>query len=186
MLTPLQELKQTHYFRVIDVDKNGFIEKSDWIKIGDNLAAIRGIEKTSKEYQTIQSNMEIVWSNLREYADRNNDYRVSLDEWLSFEDHKVINCDDAWYDSYVNNTVSSLFDILDENKDGVISVIEYLQLMVSFRVQPSDGVEAFNKLDSNNDGLISKEELLAAVYDFHRSNLPDATGNWLFGPYWKH
>jgi Ca2+-binding EF-hand superfamily protein len=186
MLTPLQELKQTHYFRVIDVDKNGFIEKSDWIKIGDNLAAIRGISKGSKEYITIQSNMDITWNNLREYADRNNDFRVSLDEWLNFEDEKVINCDDEWYDSYVNNTVRSLFDILDENKDGVISVEEYLQLMVSFRVQPSDGVEAFHKLDSNNDGLLSKEELLAAVYDFHRSNLPDANGNWLFGPYWKH
>jgi juvenile hormone diol kinase len=185
MLTPLQEIKQTRYFRLVDIDKNGYIEKNDWVKIGENLAAIRGIPKDSELSNAIMAQMDNIWNNLREYADKNNDFRVSLDEWLSFEDEKVINCDDEWYDSYVNNTVRGLFAILDANQDGVIGPDEYMHLMVSFRVQPSDAAEAFLRLDTNNDGVISMDELINAVREFHRSSEPDTPGNWLFGPYWK-
>jgi Ca2+-binding EF-hand superfamily protein len=185
MLTPMQELKQTRYFRLVDIDKNGYIEKSDWVKIGDNLAAIRGIAKGSDIHQAIQTQMDVIWNNLREYADKNNDFRISLEEWLTFEDEKVINCDEEWYDSYVNNIVRGLFAVLDANGDGVIGLDEYIHLMVSFRVQPSDAVEAFHKLDSDHNGEISKDELISAVREFHRGSDPDTPGNWLFGPYWK-
>lgn len=71
MLSPLQELKQIHYFRIVDADNNGFIEKSDWTTIGENIAAIRGLTKKDKEYQGIQNAMTSMWENIRSYADIN-------------------------------------------------------------------------------------------------------------------
>jgi Ca2+-binding EF-hand superfamily protein len=185
MLTPLQELKQTRYFRLIDIDKNGFIEQKDWKQIADNLAAMRGIQKGTEIYDALHATLQAVWTELRLYADKNNDHRISLEEWLTFEDEKIINCDDVWYDKFVNGVVLGLFAVLDANLDGVIGLDEYVHLMVSFRVQPIDAVDAFNKLDTNQDGVITRDELLSAVREFHKSNDPDAPGNWLFGAYWK-
>lgn len=183
MMTELQTQKQTHYFNLVDVDKNGFIEKEDWVKIGDNLAAMRGIEKGTELYDAIQASLDTIWTNLSEHADADADGKVTLDEWLTFEDEKVINCDDDWYDSYVNNIVRGLFTVLDEDQNGVIGKDEYLNLMVSFQVQPSDAIEAFKKLDSDGNGTIDEAELINAVFEFHRSDDPESSGNWLFGPY---
>lgn len=186
MLSPLQELKQTHYFRLVDSDSNGYIEKADWTTIGENLSAIRGLKKDSGEYKGIQHAMAHIWENIREFADANNDYRVSLDEWLAFQDEKVIHADDEWYDQYVNTFFELLFDLIDENSDGKIDQKEYVGLLVCFRVEPRNAFAAFNKIDNNQDGIISKDELIAAIRDFNRSNEADTPGNWLFGPYWKH
>lgn len=186
MLSPLQELKQTHYFRLVDSDNNGYIEKADWTTIGENLAAIRGLSQDSNEYQGIKNAMTHIWENIRKFADSNNDYRVSLDKWLSFQDEKVINADDDWYDQYVNTFFELLFDLIDENSDEKIDQKEYVGLLVCFRVEPRNALLAFNKIDQNKDGIISKDELIAAIRDFNRSNEADTAGNWLFGPYWKH
>lgn len=183
MMTDLQTKKQTHYFNLVDIDGNGFIEKEDWEKIGDNLAAMRSIEKGSHTYNALQEGLGTIWSNLSEHADADDDGKISLGEWLSFEDEKVINCDDDWYDSYVNNIVRGLFAVLDEDENGVISQNEYINLMVSFHVSPSDAKEAFEKLDNDGNGTIDEAELIQAVREFHRSDDKGTPGNYLFGPY---
>lgn len=183
MMTELQKKKQTHYFNLVDIDNNGFIEKDDWKKIGDNLAAMRNIEEGSDLYNGLQEGLGTIWTNLQEHADANSDGKVSLEEWLSFEDEKVINCDEDWYDSYVNNIVRGLFTVLDEDGNGVISQDEYINLMVSFHVSPSDARDAFKKLDSDGSGTIDEAELIQAVRQFHRSDEPGKPGNYLFGPF---
>jgi Ca2+-binding EF-hand superfamily protein len=183
MMTELQTKKQTHYFNLVDIDNNGFIEKEDWEKIGENLAAMRNIEQGSETYKGIQAGLGTIWTNLQEHADVDSDGKVSLEEWLLFEDEKVINCDEEWYDSYVNNIVRGLFAVLDEDQNGVISQVEYINLMVSFHVSPSDARDAFQKLDSDGSGTIDEAELIQAVRDFRRSDKPETPGNWLFGPH---
>lgn len=183
MLTTLQTIKQTHYFQLVDIDNNGYIDKSDWVQIGDNLAVMRNIEKGSEAYLGIQAAMDSIWTNLSSHADANSDGKVTLDEWLAFEDEKVINCDDEWYEEYVNTIVRGLFAVLDADQNGVIGLEEYVNLMVSFHVQPTDAELAFRKLDVNGNGTIDEEELVNAVFEFHRSDEQDTPGNYLFGPY---
>ena len=100
MLTTLQTIKQTHYFQLVDIVNNGYIDKSDWVQIGDNLAVVRSIEKGTDAYLGIQAAMDSIWTNLSSHADANSDGKVTLDEWLAFEDEKVINCDDEWYEEF--------------------------------------------------------------------------------------
>lgn len=183
MLTALQKRKQTHYFNLVDVDKNGFIEASDWNAIGQNLAAMRGVEVDSPVYEGISTVIGTIWQNLSQYVDTNRDNRASLEEWLQFEDERVINCDEEWYDAYVNTIVRSVVALFDADGDGVISADEYRNIMVSFNIAPRHAIVAFRKLDINGDGHLSKDEMIQHVRDFHRSDNPDTPGNWLFGPY---
>jgi Ca2+-binding EF-hand superfamily protein len=83
----------------------------------------------------------------------------------------------------VQGIARAVFDILDEDNDGVISKDEYLKFFRSFRGNVEDGEIAFQKLDEDDKGYLTRKEFLDAVTEFHLSDDPDARGNWLFGPY---
>jgi Ca2+-binding EF-hand superfamily protein len=53
MLTELQKKKLTYYFHAFDVDKNGFLEESDFDRIVDAYAEAYKIPKDSATYQEI-------------------------------------------------------------------------------------------------------------------------------------
>jgi len=185
MLSPLHELKQNHFFKQIDFDNNGYLEHRDFVSIGDNLAALRGIRRGTDDYELIQSAMEKFWDAIRLDSDENKNYRITNEEWLNFIDEKIIEGKKEWYDEFINNFVRLLFNVLDHNTDGEISLEEYVHLIVAFGVEPKVAVETFDKIDANRDGIINLEEMIIAVEEFFKSNDMYSPGNWLFGPYWK-
>ena len=126
--------------------------------------------------------MGTIWANLSQYASDPQRERVSLDDWLRFEDERVIHCDDAWYDAYVNTIVHGVFSLLDRDRDGWIGQAEYLDLMMSFWVQPHDALRAFARVDADGDGRLDRATFVRLVWDFHHSDDPNTPGNWFFGP----
>ncbi len=182
MLTPLQQQKQIHFFNLIDVDNNGFMEPEDWVEIGKRLSQVRGIATGTENYKIIQETMELVWADLSQYVDGMHPNRASLNEWLEFSDAKIINCDDEWYDNYVNKVVRGVFAIMDEDLSGTIEESEYYQFMSCFGVTESNAKLAFDKMDLNGDATIDESELIQSVQEFLRSDDPNSPGNSLFGP----
>ena len=63
--------------------------------------------------------------------------------------------------------VAELFDVFDENKDGVISRREFVALVESLLHQKGIGVSSdiFRKFDTNHDNVISKEELIDMIVE---------------------
>ncbi|MEQ9424287.1 MAG: EF-hand domain-containing protein [Cyclobacteriaceae bacterium] len=181
MLSPVQEKKQRLYFKLLDFDRNGFIEKNDFQSIAENLCIIQGIELDTIAFREIEEAGEKLWMDIREYVDTNRDDKCSFEEWMAFADEQIVNSDEAWYDNYINSVVNGLFDLFDANNDGLISDMEYLDLFISFRIEVRFAARCFRKLDLNNDGYISRDELVTAVREFLRSDDPEAPGNWLFG-----
>ena len=183
MLTEFQRVKQTHYFEMVDADSDGLITASDWAEIGRNLASVRNLKRGTPGHDAVMATMGTIWANLGKYCSDPNRVYVSLDDWLLFEDEKVVNADDVAYDEYVNTIASGVFSLLDTESEGWIGKGEYIDLAMSFWVSPRFAVPCFEKLDTNGDGKINLDEFLGLLLDFHRSNDPNAPGNWFFGPW---
>jgi len=182
MLTTFQKQKQTHYFNLVDGNKDGYMVPEDWLAIGRNLAAVVGLEQGTMPYEGLIATIGTVWDNLAPFLSDPNKLTATLDEWLQFEDEMAVNCDDAWYDHYVTKIVQGVFDLLDPSGNGVLEENEYIDIMVCFRVEPRNGSAGFRRIDTNEDGMISRREFEQAVREFHQSDEPDSPGNWFFGP----
>jgi len=181
MLTDFQKHKLSWYFHILDIDKNGFIEKQDWDSLAENLCALRGIPFGTDAHAEVMKVVGTVWENTKAFCGVGDDGRITLEEWLDFEEAKAVNCDDDWYDGYVNKIVRGVFDAFDDNGDGKWSLKEWTQLYAAWRVEPRMAPHAFSKIDRDGNGYISIDEFILCVKEFHQSNDPKAPGNWLFG-----
>ena len=63
--------------------------------------------------------------------------------------------------------VDELFDVFDENRDGVISRREFVALVESLLHQKQIGLSSdiFRKFDANHDNVISREELIDMIVE---------------------
>jgi guanylate cyclase activator 1 len=67
----------------------------------------------------------------------------------------------------IEQMVADLFDVFDENRDGVISRREFVALIESLLHQKEIGFSSdiFKKFDANHDGVISKDELIDMIIE---------------------
>jgi Ca2+-binding EF-hand superfamily protein len=181
MLTELQKKKLTYYFHTFDTDKNGSLEKPDFDKIVNRFAEAYKITEDSETYQYISSIYGKRWEALAKEADTNADNKVTLDEWLSYQD-KLLNSPES--DFLWLKIASMFFDIQDVDKDGSISLEEYKIVYKVHEIgDASLAAEIFSKLDFDGDGKIMINDAINLVADFYLSSNPEAPGNLFFGPY---
>lgn len=183
MLTSLQKQKQEHFFKLIDVDKNQFLEPEDWTEIGKRLAKARGISEGTAEHESIINTANVLWGDLSQFVEGEEKNRASLGEWINFVDQKIVGIDQELYDQYVSSVVKGIFAIMDEDKNGTIESSEYIEFMSCFGLDESNAKLAFEKMDLNNDGTLDESELVQSVAEFFRSDDSESNGNWLFGPF---
>jgi guanylate cyclase activator 1 len=67
----------------------------------------------------------------------------------------------------IDQMAAELFDVFDENKDGVISRREFVALIESLLHQKEIGFSSdiFKKFDANHDNVISREELIDMIVE---------------------
>lgn len=181
MLTELQEEKMTHYFNILDFDNNGVIEREDFTAIAENLNILWRFKEGSEDYDRIIKKFEDSWTHFRERVDYEDFHNATLGEWLEFTDKHVINGGEAFFDQYVFDVTREIFDHFDTNRDGFISLDEYIDLFMAYRIEIRYSAKSYTKLDLNDDDLLSREEMLSAVDEFFRSDERNAPGNWLYG-----
>ncbi len=174
-LSDLQKAKMKRMFDVYDFDRNGFIERKDYLDVIQNLASLRQFAPGSPEYAALQSAYLAVWEGLRTHADTNRDNRVSFEEMLAYNEAVMANAEE--FEQQVLALGHMLFDILDVDGDGRISEGDYLQFARCLRFQA--GKESFAKLAPG--GHLSKEEVTDRIREFYFSQDDKDAGNWLFG-----
>ena len=179
MLTQLQQRKMTRLFSVYDTDQNGYIEQQDYLQIAENFARLRDLRPGSEDYQKLQSKFGFVWEYIQKFGDSSRDNAVSLTEFLDYADSLL----QGNYAAVEGSTGSFLFELIDTDGDGEITLDEFRVFYTAYRIQGALAREIFDKLDLNSDSVISAEEFAQLGYDFHYSDDPDCPANWFFGPY---
>jgi len=179
MLTDFQKRKIATLFEVHDLNRDGALERSDYVDYATRLAAEGGHGPGSAKYEELMSRFLGFWEMLRLAADRNHDNRVTQREWFALFDQLLSSPAAA---ENLRPIGEAVFSILDRKGDGKVTLDEYKWLYTSGARDPKHAAEAFKRLDTDQDGRITISELLAHLNEFFTSNDPQAPGTWLFGP----
>ena len=179
MLTELQKRKWTRLFQVYDANRNGTLELADFEQHFHNIISLRNWKPGMPEYEAAKARVVENWEKMRQATDLNNDGKIELSEWLEYVERQLDSPSD--YQEMLA-FVGRIFEILDLNGNGVVSLDEYKTFYRSWQLPEELAEEVFPKLDLNGDGVISKEEFFELAQQFHCSDDLEAPGNLLFGP----
>jgi juvenile hormone diol kinase len=180
MLTPLQQEKLTHYFRLYDVDDDGRIARADFERIADNVRFLHVAAEKTPEHQAIRNGLLLRWEALKSSADTDDSGAVDLREWLRYWEGVLD--DDARYQEEVAHLADRLFALFDTDEDGVLGADEFCNFYGVYGLKAAMARLVFLDLDVDGDGAVTREELMAMVHEFYRSDDPKAPGNRIFGP----
>ena len=76
---------------------------------------------------------------------------------------------------------NAYFDVIDMDKDGVISTDEYTIFLLSSGAEANEISVAFEALDKDKDGIISRAEFIAAATDYSTGFDETSPSRYLFG-----
>ena len=146
----------------MDINKNGVISREDFEAMGERLADCcsmtkRQIESTCMEFAKLADALHF-----------ESGIKFPLEEAAIQVSKAYLIKRPAERKAIVHRTHNVLFDILDSNNDGYISLEEFKAyiFVAAPGTSEAEAVHSFNTIDTNNDGVISLEEFLAAAEDF--------------------
>ena len=173
MTTDLLARKRTHFFDVLDKNADGTLAKADFVKFADALAGMRGWAPGGPEHERIRAFVMSWWERFKEAADIDDDGSISSREFAAVLDQAD--------EESLSNVANMIFDIMDANQAGTISVDEYRQLLRALFVNEDEAEDSFSRFDTDGDGVISREEFSSLLVEYHTSDDEEAVGNSLFG-----
>ncbi|EWC62216.1 calcium binding protein [Actinokineospora spheciospongiae] len=175
MPAQIQERKLSRLFELLDSDGSGFVEESDLEDFAAKAIAAAGAGG-SLEARIVQREASSLWRALQQTLDSDGDQRVSRAEFVAAADA------DAVTDGAIKLGVV-IRDITDIDRDGLISLGEWVTLDAKLGIPRADSEQGFKALDVDGDGYVSKPEYVRGVEQFFRSDDEASPGNWAFGKY---
>lgn len=179
-LTPFQLRKIGRIFDAMDVDRDGRVGRTDFVRRVNALAQLRGWHPGSKSYERHMRIALDEWQNLRESADVNEDARVSRDEYLRYAEAFL--SDREAIRAYAHGDVQLMFDAMDADGDGRITIDEYRTYLEASGLDASDADAFFAHADLDEDNRVTRAEMTHAVEEYLISNDPASGSNYLLGP----
>ena len=163
----------------MDINKDGYISREDFELMGKKLAEYSGMtgeqaEGTKKQFLKVADMIDLkpgVKTPLEEAAKKANE---SLLISMTARERNAL----------ISDTHDLLFDAIDTNNDGHISVSEfkvYLNIIAP-DIAEDEIVYSFDTIDTDKNGEISREEFLAAANDFLQGVEETEVSKVFFGP----
>ena len=182
MLSDILYKKLSRHFYFRDLNKDGYVELSDWVQCAQNLAAIREWAVGSPAYEEVVAQHTAMWETFWQPADRDQDGKVSLEEYLHLADtqrklgftHEM---------KQITKLFAAIFDTVDLDDDGEITLAEYKLFFQAWGLDSATAVAAFSGMDLNADARLSREAFLQYGVNFYINDEANVVGNYLFGPY---
>lgn len=156
----------------MDGNGDGFLEEQDFQALAARWTRLRG----PGDEQRLTAIMLGWWTTLLAASDLDRDNKVTLDEVLLVVDLLPD------MPETVTGTADAMFEAIDQNQDGLISAVEYRQLIEAWNGRPTDTDATFPLLDSDGDGKLSREEFTALWLEFWAGDDAAAPGTLVFGP----
>ncbi len=164
---------RTCFASALDTDRDGYITTHDFEEIAKRFVLSGNLSGKKKE------DMEKAWKDVSDNLDVKEGDKVTLQDYLA-SGTKL--CEHPDGKDITKKLMRLTFDVVDTNKDGVISPEEFQVYFKCMGINESYAPASFNGIDSDHDGLITKDEFLAASIEFFYG-LDQSSGARLFyGP----
>jgi Ca2+-binding EF-hand superfamily protein len=173
MVSEFQRRKVAAVFGAMDVNGDGYLERSDFEALAARWTEERGHGPGSEGHDRLTALTTRWWELL--LAASGNDDRIPLDEAPALVDRLATMLET------LGNTAAAMFEAVDENADGWISADEYHRLIQTWIGRAIDTDEVFARLDLDGDGQLSNREFIELWTQFWAGDDPDEPGTWVFG-----
>ncbi|XP_026322731.1 calexcitin-2-like [Hyposmocoma kahamanoa] len=179
MVSDFRTKKYLHVFNTfIDVNKNGTIDKNDFLVTMRNVAKKRGYNPGDIIYKFMEDMLDLVWDGLIKAADADSDGTINKDEWIKLWDEysKKAEKADEWYQLYAK----CIFQLIDAGSDGSIDDQEFADFFENFGISKDKSLESFKKA-AGGKNKVNWEEYFTLFKEYFTSDDVNAPGSCVFG-----
>ncbi|HEX4816068.1 MAG TPA: EF-hand domain-containing protein [Nonomuraea sp.] len=180
MAIDLLNQKLDRAFDHIDASGNGVVEREDLLGLGARILVGFGESPTSVTGASLVDGFDGIWAALAQALDRDGDSGIARPDFRTAMTAAFVTGDR--YEPVFRPATVAVAELCDADRDGEIGPAEFRTMLTAFGVAYDDVDAAFDRLDRDGRGVLTVDELVTAASDFYRSDDPNATGNWLFGP----
>ncbi len=177
MPSDVVDRKITHLLGLVDTNRDGFVDRSDYTSWIERMAGIRGLEVGTEAFDRMEAlflgSYDAIYA-----ACANEAGRIPLDSF-----HGLLASMSAAGAEGLSGWSDGFFRLLDADADGVIGPQEYRDLMASVLIDAATADASFARLDLNGDGRISRDEFTQLYLEFFTSDDPEAPGSRFWGPF---
>ncbi|XP_064399153.1 luciferin-binding protein-like [Halichondria panicea] len=146
----------------LDINKDGFISREDYEIMSKRLAEYSKV--TEEQAKKIRDSVLAVADSIKLTGDT----KYPVEQFAMKISQTILGNTGEKNQTDLHTSHNALFDVIDTNGDGHISVEEfkvYLKVVAPGVTEDQDK-HAFDVIDADKNGEISREEFLAAAEDF--------------------
>ncbi|MEV7198932.1 EF-hand domain-containing protein [Streptomyces griseoluteus] len=181
MTTTAQDIvsaKLERSFDALDVNGDGYLDWSDYEKLGDRYIQAYRLDKNDRRARAIVAFNQMSWLELLRHSGVDTD-RLTKEQFVTANRLSAI---DTSRMNMVEGGGHAIFDVIDADGDNEIGRAEFERFLRDvWRSVAPDAMESFIRLDTDGDGAISRQEFIRALREYHFSTDPDAPGSLFFG-----
>lgn len=166
MLTPFQTRKFTRMFEALDVNVDAALDLEDVSFLMKRFAEQSGGKASAAELDALKAAYTEWYSGIIQMADANKDGKVSLAEFLAFQEKMTT--DAALYEQIIGAITKLTCKILDRDGDGLNDTEDYVQFCRVLRIGEAGASERWATLSSKRNGRMSVDDMRGVLDDFYR------------------
>jgi Ca2+-binding EF-hand superfamily protein len=159
-------------FDALDTNSNGYLEADDFDRLGHRIVQALGVAESSPKAQALHAGCRRYWQGLVGTLDRNNDGKLSCEEYARFHEPNG-------FEGNVRAYADALTAICDRDDDGLVQHADFVRGMEAVGF-PADNVEAlFQAFDPQGTGQVPVEEWRTAIEEYFLARGSHAVGDAL-------